>query len=148
MTGSPSAGDMLEASLWYNSLNPLDKVAAQRGVRECLEIMAQACGLLIGDIIWEDIGPEDGRVPEPPEAYYGAPMCLYGQAPVVAARRAPVSAFTHELEDEDLERVRTHTRKAAAGYGQYLSDEECDEIINRIGPDAAVARLRDGAAVH
>lgn len=145
MTGNPKVGDMLEAALWFNSANPLDKVQAQRGVREALEIMATSIGLLVGDIIWEEIGPEDGRVPVPPEAYSGTPMCLYGMAPVVAVRRQAVSAFTHELEEEDLAVMRRHTR---SGAGQHLTDAECDEIINGIGPDVAGARLRDGAAVH
>ena len=61
--------------------------------------------------------------------------------------------FVADLEPKDLERLRTILRRVHQSYNPgkpELSTEKCDEYINKNGPDAALAALREqvGVKVH
>ena len=70
-------------------------------------------------------------------------MCLIGRAPVIGPDKPIVkSSFLAELEPKDLERLRAVTRRAGAKEGRMLSDAECDELVEEIGPESAYRLLR------
>ena len=144
MTGEPKLGDNIDCALWFNSLNPKDRADAERGLKMTLDTIAAANGFTLAPMETEEIGPLDSRIADlPPEQYHGAPKVLYATAKIVkvSTLRAAVSAFTHELDRQDLERLRGMTKRVARQYGQTLSTREADDIINRTGPEAALASL-------
>lgn len=52
------------------------------------------------------------------------------------------SMLTTNLEPKDLERLRVITRRARLKTHPIpLTDAECDEVINELGPEAAVEAL-------
>jgi len=59
-------------------------------------------------------------------------------------QKVEIGSFVHNLERKDLMKLRKITRNAYVKYYKsFPSQEEVDEIIEELGPDAAVETLRD-----
>ena len=68
---------------------------------------------------------------------------LVAEADVVGIKReAKLYSFIVDLEPKDLERLRAVTRRGAAKSGLVLTNEQCDDVIARLGPDLAMEHLR------
>jgi hypothetical protein len=127
-------GDYLPAALWFNDDHPKERDDAKRGITTVLEEMAQAAGVRVGPIEWEELDPLSPKLKDPPPDHFqGDIKCMVGTV-VVAGILKQEGDFTSDLEAEDLETLRNKTRTAS---GANLTDEECDEIINAEGPMVA-----------
>ncbi len=132
-------GDELPAALWFNNDNPQERTDAERGIRESLDMLAEYDDLELGDITWEVVDPLSPRVPEPPEHFQGDIKCLIGTAKITRIKeKAREVDFVDGLSPQDLANLRRITKDKAVEYGELLSDEEADDLINSIGIEVAV----------
>jgi hypothetical protein len=60
----------------------------------------------------------------------------------------PEGGFSTKLSLEDRQRLRAIIRKVQLRWlpAEYLSDRECDRLIDAWGPEVAAAVVRDGRA--
>lgn len=132
-------GDIVQVAFWYS--NPDEQAKAKRLIRHQIRQAEGTC--ILGPIKWSTLSPEDPRVPPPPEKYPRGTMLLVGEAEVREIRRLPdPETFVSNLSPRDLLQLRQVTRRAALQNGQTLTDEQCDAIIEMLGPDAALKTLR------
>jgi len=108
-------------------------------------------GVLLGERVWTEKRPGEDRVPKVPAHISGPNVRLWVCEACVAAPARPViekaTGFVHDLDKRDLERLRALTREAHAAAwptAPILTDAECDEVIERVGPGVALKRLYDG----
>jgi hypothetical protein len=125
-------------------------------VIEGIDELCEEKGFVHGAPRFEELAPHsDPRVPEVPDHIHGPNVRLLiveadltGQVFVLSSRR-----FVGDLDTLDLARLRAITRKAhaEANAGQILTDMECDDMIEELGPEAALDAIRravDGHTVH
>ncbi len=156
MTGRPKKGDRLEAALWYNPLHPQEIASAKDGIRKAVQSIAEQYQLIVGPVEWTDFAPGDARIPDPPPHMPRGVRLMLGEAEVLAQIEAPAAPkpFVDDLERVDLVRLRTITRDAyARNYpdAPALTDAQCDEVIEQIGPESAMRAVRasvDSGSVH
>jgi hypothetical protein len=146
--------DDCRASAWYNGNLEGEKQSAERGVALALELWAEDQGLiLVGPLIYYTLMPDDERVVDPPAHWAGGnPICLVGVSSTEEKSEhllTKESGFTHELEPQDLEKLRQIHRKHYAlenpvdvAQNGNLTDEECDGGINEMGPQVAMEGLK------
>lgn len=144
LTNKPSVGSAMEAAYWYNAADAAAKKDAEVNVRSAFESVEDQLGCRFGPLAWEDVDPLSPRVPDPPPWMQGQVRALIGMGVIFTYPNARIeSKFIADLEEEDLRKLRAATRKMFAKSGGIaLTDEECDEIINEYGPDAALDDLR------
>lgn len=132
-------GDAHEAALWFNADKPTEYSDAKKGIEIAFVDTALALGVMFGPISFEIVDPLSPRVPPPPANFRGAIRCLIGTATVVSLWTPRESRFTDDLKPSDLADLRRATRQAFMQAGGFtMTDEECDDWINEVGPDAAV----------
>jgi len=149
-------GDVIETAIWMDGSETPDlKDRFERDMRTSLASMALNEGVIIGPLIMAEKRPGEERVPPVPDAIQGLDVrLLVGEAKVVGYEpKEPEGTFVADLEPKDLERLRTILRRVHQSYNPgkpELTTEKCDEYINRNGPDAALAALREqvGVKVH
>ena len=148
-------GEVLETAIWITGkeLEGLQD-RFERDLRQMLATMADAEGVIIGPLIMTEKYPGDDRMPKVPGYIQGPDVrLLVGEAAVIGDVFENAGAFVADLEPKDLERLRTILRRVHQDYNPgkpELTTEKCDEYINRNGPDAALAALREqvGVKVH
>ena len=125
-------------------------------VNAAIEEACAEAGMRCAPPRWVEKRPGGDRVPPVPEHVQGSRVRLMvAEADVLGPLVVSAAgSFVAQLDRRDLQRLRTLTRQQAlkAGYhggphggphgGQPLTDAECDEMIEAIGPDAAVETLR------
>ena len=136
-------GDALETAIWMDGTETEElKSRFERDLQATLAGMAADQGVIIGPLMMVEKKPGEDRVPPVPDGVQGMNVrLLVGEARVVG--QLPTEApwnFVMDLDSKDLRRLRKLTRRAAPSS---LTDEECDEIINEIGPDSALRTLRE-----
>jgi len=149
-------GDVLETAIWMDGTETPDlKDRFESDMRASLAAMADNEGVIIGPLIMAEKRPGEERVPPVPDAIQGLDVrLLVGEAKVVGYElEVSEGTFVADLEPKDLERLRTILRRVHQSYNPgkpELTTEKCDEYINRNGPDAALAALREqvGVKVH
>jgi hypothetical protein len=127
---SISRGELVQAALWFNAEHAQEKDSAKLAITVMLKKFAAGSGCILGPVEWSEI--DDRRVPAPPKHFMGTPKCLLGSAEILAL--VPCSTFTDQLGEDDLAALRAATRRNSPNH---LSDEECDDIINELGPETA-----------
>lgn len=144
--------EMFREALWFNSEADGERQSAERGIVKIMAAFAEEAQVSMGPVIYYELSADDVRVVDPPvEWQAGTPVCLVGVSEVTALPNLYLtgfSAFTHELDVQDLDKLRTiHRKQYALAHpadvmenGQ-LTDAECDAGINEIGPDIALAGL-------
>lgn len=141
MTLSP--GDVLETAIWLcGAETPELKGRFECDLQATLASMAADQGVMIGPLLMTEKKPGQHRVPPVPDEVQGMDVrLLVGEAQVIGIEPtvAPWS-FVMDLDKVDLRRLRKITRQAAP---HALTDAECDEIIDEIGPDSALRTLRE-----
>lgn len=154
-----TARDIVELAVWISDsddqrmIKSWKKIDAPRLFKES----AEAAGVRLGSIKFYELKPGEDRAGTPPKDIQGINVrLLIAECDVIGIipQPEPESAFTLDLELVDLERMRTATRRA---YGlvwaadgktlRELRDDECDRIINLLGPDAA-ARETMNVTIH
>lgn len=149
-------GDVLDTGIWIDGTEtPELKARFETDLRADLARIADAEGVIIGPLVMCEKKPGEERVPKVPDDVHGPDVrFLVGEAKVFDY--VPVlseGCFVADLDLRDLERLRTILRRVHQSYNPgkpELTTEKCDEYINRNGPDAALAALREqvGVKVH
>lgn len=151
-------GDILELAIW---LAGTETEADLANWKSGCDGIARKCekehGVIIAPMEFVVKDVMDDRVPPVPDHISGPDVrLLVGEAIVKAWALTPREdpGFVADIEKDDLERLRAMTRKAhrkAKPRDPALTDRQCDQIINSLGPDAAVKTLRgtaDGRSLH
>lgn len=137
-------GDRLETAFWLTGTESAALLEHHREeiAANALETFA-AFGLIPGPIEWTVLLPGADRVPPVPTHIQGPEVQLL-VATVVAVAKAPETrtrTFVGDLAQKDLEILRMFTRRGAQ---RELTDIECDDWIEQLGPEAAMAAVRKG----
>lgn len=151
MDVAPQVGFPVEVSVWLTGCETAEIV--ERFRRDCvieLSKWAADIGALMGPATFTEKQPGEDRVPPVPPAISGPAVrllvCEARVAEVLRPQVAPApGGFVHDLDRQDLERLRIITRNAYAKHhpgSNPLTDTECDAVIERIGPESALRTLR------
>ena len=134
-------GSTLESAVWVTGEEtPEQRRDYERRVAVKIAQLCHAYGVMMGPLRSCLKKPGDDRVPQVPDHVSGPDVrLLVIEADVVSRTRA----FVGELTGPDLQRLRALTRKHA---DRPLSDVQCDDYIEALGPDAAMDALRRGLA--
>lgn len=139
-------GETIERGWWLKGSEPPDaRAAIEDLMREDIAEVASGYNVLHGVVTFHEKRIGEPRVGEPPKNFNGPDVRLLVAESEILAYYEAEPGFVTELEAKDLERLRERTRAAysrAWPWKQRLTDAECDEIINAIGPDAALDELR------
>lgn len=130
-------GHMIESAMWVTGEESA-KLIEHHKQQVSLAISARCAkeGWIPGPIHFVTKHPEEDRVPEVPEHISGQRVRLL-VAECVVVDDIPKDAkgsFCANLEKQDLERLRRITRR---NVPYKLSDDQCDAIIEKLGPDTA-----------
>lgn len=143
-------GSTIESAIWLTGTEPEHlRDRYERDVRESIAMLCAETGFVHGPVTFTVKQPGDDRVPPVPDHISGPDVRLLvaeaevvGQGPEVSTR-----GFVGELDAKDLERLRGIVRRQRP----ELSDVECDDVIEELGPGAALDALEhavNGGAVH
>lgn len=138
-------GDTIEAAIWVTGDEPPElRARYEADVAEAIERETAAVGMAHGPVQWTEKHPLDDRVPPVPDHIQGSRVrLLVAEAAIVGpCVVSPAGSFVAQIEHRDLERLRLLTRREAAKHGRSLSDAECDELLEQLGPEAAIDTLR------
>ncbi len=145
-------GDVLETAIWLDGTEtPELRARYESDLRVCLASLGSEAGMVFKPVIFTEKPPGADRVPAVPDQVQGPDVRLLVAETEVLCRAPYVTlpgSFVDDLDPLDLTRLREITRKFCS---HPLTDAECDEIIDDIGPETAVRTLReavDGRVVH
>lgn len=147
-------GDVLETAIWMDGTETEEQ--KRRFAQDFQIYLARAAGdeFILGPMTIVEKRPGDDRVPPVPDSIQGPDVrLLVCEATVIDSILESESLFVADLDPKDLHRLRTILRRVHQWYNPgkpELSDEKCDEYINRNGPNAALEALREqvGVKVH
>jgi len=139
-------GDVIENAIWMTG----DESAGLREKykNDVLGTMDDLCdqeGFIHGPITMHELRPGDDRCPEVPSHVHGSRVRLLVVESTLVKKLVVESApsFVDNLDRADLVKLRKITRdRAAKDLKKIISNEECDEVIELLGVDAALATLR------
>jgi hypothetical protein len=135
-------GDLAECAIWITG-EETETMLRQWKV-DCAYLMAQQQEpkLKLGPVSFEIKRPGDDRVPQVPHHLSGPDVrLLVATAEVLGFETTKRESFVDQLDKSDLKRLRLITR---AQHGKKLTDVQCDQIIDRLGPGVAAQTVRSG----
>ena len=135
-------GEVIESAIWLTGEESEElRTRYEQDVSQAIDDLCYEYGMLHGPIQWVEKIPGTDRVPTVPDHIQGQRVRLLVAESTVTdyAPQTSEGSFVANLECKDVERLRLITRKAAR---KTLTDEECDEIIEEHGPEAALDTLR------
>ncbi len=143
-------GDVVEIAFWLSGKETEEQLKHWKEVF-CTDVVKRtehANNVEIGPLEFSVKKPGDDRVPNVPDEISGPDVKLIvAEAKVGGYKLAPLqtqSGFVYDLTKTDLHRLRSITRKAhAKRTGQRLTDAQCDQVIEHLGPDVAIKTLND-----
>jgi hypothetical protein len=150
-------GDTINTAIWLQGTEPPGMQAAYRAqVVDAIDELCDEKGFVHGPVRFEELPPNsDPRVPPVPDHIQGPDVrLLIAEADLTGPRLIEETRrFAGDLDTLDLERLRVITRRAHAAQfpGQFLTDMECDDIIEELGPESAMDAIRnavDGRTIH
>lgn len=149
-------GDTIESAIWLTGEETQDlRDRYEDDVRNAVSYICHEKGYTHGPVRFVEKRPGAERVPAVPDHVQGIDVrLLIGEADVTGnVPQLERRSFIGDLDAKDLERLRTVTRREyeRAHPGQSLSNEECDDIIDELGLEAAVEAVRkavEGQTVH
>lgn len=131
-------GQPFECAAWFDPANPDAHDKTKQSLLIAMTRLQEGAHVVFGEFCWTILEPGDDRVPDPPETAPNGIQLMLVDAEVVEMRGALADAsFITDLDYIDLEILRRLTRKCAAMHGQTLTDDECDVMIEQIGPKMA-----------
>ncbi len=143
---SLKVGDIIENAIWMTGDEP--EGMKERYKDDVLVTIASLCaqeGYEHGPITMHELKPGDHRCPEVPEHIQGSKVRLLVVESTLVTKLVidGEHSFVGNLDRNDLVKLRKITRdRAAKDLKKIISDDECDEIIELLGTDAALATLR------
>lgn len=150
-------GDVLENALWIDGReSPEQRARFEKQCNDALQERAAAAGVMVSPIRFVEKHPMDDRVPEVPKHISGPRVRLLVGTAVVLGRLPDLTPrqFVADLDHADLMRLRELTRRAHQKRNRDaapLTDEQCDAIIEQIGPESAARAAKaavDSGMVH
>jgi hypothetical protein len=138
-------GDLAECAIWLDGTE--SDAMLKQWKADCSYLMSHSGDpvLRLGPVNFELKRPGQERVPQVPDHLHGPDVrLLIATAEVLGFEPVRKASFLSELSPRDLQRLRTATRNTHRGP---LSDDMCDQIIERMGPISA-ARGVNGQLVH
>lgn len=147
-------GDVIESAIWLSG-EESKKLRAfyEKDVEFTIATMCAQEGWLHGPVSFIEKRPEDDRVPPVPDHIHGPQVrLLVAEAQIVARKpESKPDSFVANLDRKDLVILRHVTRRSHARTNpesRKLNDHECDEIIERFGPEVALDTLRRKNRLH
>jgi len=141
-------GDVLETSFWLTGTETPELLAHHREqvCQSLLTVMSES-GFVSGPVGFTEKKPGEDRVPPVPDHIQGPDVrLLVAEATVIAkVPELGTRRFVGDLDEKDLARLRQITRQNAP---RPLSDAECDDVIEELGPEAAGDVLRKQGRLH
>ena len=138
-------GDVVENAVWLTGDEPeWMRKQYEQDVSESIDQLCEEFGFSHSPPVFIEKHPEAEDVPPVPDHIQGQRVrLLIGEATVMEKMpETSVGSFVANLEQDDLDRLRTITRKAHAKHNHTLiGNSECDKIIEELGPEAAMATL-------
>ena len=143
-------------ALWISDDDPPAKLKwwREQEAPRIFNESADAAGATLGPMRWYELSPGEGLAGTPPKDIQGTNVrLLVAEADVVdwTGLLPDGPGFLDELTYEDLVQLRQATRRSfgpclnADGKSyRELRDDECDRIINLVGPEAAVREMVSG----
>lgn len=143
-------GDSIESAIWITGDESQSiRKQYEQDVQQAIDDLCAEEGFEHGPVSFTEKRPGDDRVPPVPDHIQGSRVRLLVAESIITGTAIPTShgSFVANLENKDLLRLRLITRRTSK---IPLTDEECDKIIEEIGPEAAVETLRKnvGISVH
>lgn len=145
----------LELAIWYDANEHSDIInLCSKSVIDVLDTVCTKNNTHHDDVSFEILKPGDDRVPPVPlwlEITYGViPRLLVATTRVVSnVQQVPVGIIG-DLDKKDVARLRVITcREHQKAYPNDapLTDEECDQIIDKLGLEVVMDQLRS-SVVH
>lgn len=133
-------GDLIESAIWVTGDEPQEmRTRYEHDVTEAISYLCHENKMTHGDVKFIEKHPMDDDVPEVPDHLQGSRVrLLVGEASVTGVVvETTEGSFVNNLDHKDLMKLRTIIRR----YGTR-SNDDCDAIIEHIGPDAAIETLR------
>jgi len=139
-------GDVIENAIWMTGDEPEGmKERYKSDVLGTFDDLCEKEGVVYGPITMHELKPGDHRCPEVPDHVQGSRVRLLVLESTVVKKLVVEgeSSFVGNLDRADLVKLRKITRdRAAKNLKRILSNDECDYIIETLGPDAAISTLR------
>lgn len=135
-------GDTIESAIWVTGEeSPEDRTRYEQDVCDAIGYLCHENGFVPGSVTFIEKHPMDDDVPEVPDHIQGEKVRLLVGESIIDSKlvKTSVGSFVANLDIKDLKKLRSITRQAAR---RQLSNMECDEIIEQIGPEAALNTLR------
>ena len=133
-------GDTAECAIWIDGTESEAMLKQWKADVGFMISETQQPKLKLGPVSFEIKRPGEDRVPQVPDHLQGPDVRLLIATAEVLGFETKLGSFLNEIEERDLVKLRKVTRKQ---YGK-MSNEQCDQIIERLGPLCA----RDGQMVH
>lgn len=134
-------GDLAEYAIWIDGTESEAMLRQWKADVAFMMSQAHEPKLELGPVRFEIKYPGEDRVPQVPDHLQGDVRLLVAFAEVLGFETTKRTSFLDEIEERDLVKLRKATRRQ---YGQ-LSDEQCDQLIERLGPSVAA---REMSTVH
>jgi hypothetical protein len=146
-------GDVVENSIWITGEEPPElRKQFEHDVEEAIDYFCYQNDMEHGPVIWTEKHPDDSDVPPVPDHIQGINVRLLVAETTITHKRVQTSigSFVADLDKKDLELLRGIIRKAAVkqmrgyddNFGSKITDEDCDQIIEELGPVAAMEAVR------
>jgi len=139
-------GDVIESAIWLTGEEGQEmRRRYEADVTSAIDDLCHEHNLIHGPVQFIEKKPGQDRVPEVPDHIQGINVrLLVAESEVIAsAPETSVGSFTANLEKIDLDRLRDITRQIHKRLnGTILTNSQCDEVIEELGPEAALSTLR------
>ena len=135
-------GETVHSAIWLDGCETDEMVSQHKAdVEHAIADLCRESGVIAGPVRFSYKYPHEDGVPEVPDHVQGlAVRLLVAEADVVDnVPELKVNSFLGDLEKKDLERLRVIVRRQSPGP---ITDEQCDAIIEEVGPDAAYDAVR------
>ncbi len=135
-------GDVIESAIWITGdEGKVIRKQYEQDVRHAIEDVCEESGVKHGPVTFTEKHPMDDRVPTVPDDVQGTRVrLLVAEAEIIGfCLKSIQGSFVENLDRADVMKLREITRNKCR---RYLSDDECDQIIEQIGPEAALDTLR------
>lgn len=140
-------GEVIESAIWITGNEPVEiRRQYECDVTQAIDDLCNEHGFSHGPVKFIEKRPGEERVPPVPDHIQGDMVRLLVAEAVIDYHNVCTSegSFVANLEKKDLDSLRKITRRAWAKKHPHdtLSDHQCDEYIEELGPDAALETLR------
>lgn len=130
-----SPGDVIESAIWLTGDESKQiRTRYELDVTHAIQSLCREQGFTAGPIRFTEKRPEEDRVPEVPDHISGPRVRLLVAEAIVLLKDS--NSFTANLDHADLIKLRHIIRKY-----RNLNDEECDALIDQLGPQAVLETL-------